>query len=352
MHAVAHPHCLIRIAAILAVLFFSIIFAGDNAARPPVSQPTPKASTKLSADAGRVEVRFNDDSVLKLRLQEEFLDFRTPYGKLTIPIAEVRRIDLATRYPDGMLKQIDTAIANLGSADFRKRELATSELLQFRERAFPALLKAAKSTDPEVSRRAEEVVDKLRAVVPPERLRFREHDVIHTTDSVISGRVEASALKATTFQFGDVQLRLADALSIRSLASGPEAEIMVDASKHGTVQQVWLDTKLEFTEGAQLAVTASGEIDVYPIGAEIGQYVCTPKGRKRWGRDPGRMMDPAPGMLLGRVGENGAVIVLGDSYEGNVTGSGRLFLRIVGSPWDVVPSGNYTVKVRGGSAQP
>jgi hypothetical protein len=97
-----------------------------------------------------------------------------------------------------------------------------------RERAYPALLRAAKQADTEVLRRAEELLAKLRETVPPERLEVRDHDVIHTEDSRIAGRISTSAFKVDTFQFGEQRMKLTDVRELRSLA-GATAEQLANA---------------------------------------------------------------------------------------------------------------------------
>jgi LCCL domain len=181
-----------------------------------------------------VEVRFIDDSVLKLTLRDERIPLSTPYGKLLVPVADIRRIEFGWRVADDVARRIETAIANLGSPQFQQREAATDELMKLREKAYPALLQAAKQKDAEVVRRAKELLQRVRDTVPEENLVFRPHDVVHTEDSKITGRVEGSALKAHTFQFGDVQLKLADLRSLRSLAV-PEEPAVNAARDPGTL---------------------------------------------------------------------------------------------------------------------
>ena len=61
------------------------------------------------------------------------------------------------------------------------------------------------------------LAEALRAIVRPE-------DVILTRNMKLAGRITNPALKATTSQFGDVTLRLADMRSLRSQAlADPEA---------------------------------------------------------------------------------------------------------------------------------
>ena len=83
-------------------------------------------------------------------------------------------------------------------------------LLKYREKSYPALKEVAKSSDAEVSKRAEELIEKLEAIVPKARLELPEHDVIHTDLSKIAGKIVAPTLRARSFTFGDVPLKLSD----------------------------------------------------------------------------------------------------------------------------------------------
>lgn len=306
-------------------------------------------STKSLPEAGLVEVRFVDSSVLKLTLLEEHIEITTRYGRLMVPVQEVRRIEVGMRFPPGTSRRLEAALGNLGSGDFRQREAATADLLALRELAYPSLLKVQKSGDAEVAKRAHLVLEKLREAIPAEKLVLREFDILHTDDFPIHGRIEKSSFKARSPYFGELQIRLSDLRHIRSLTSGSSAELVVEASRHGLVQEQWFDCRIELSEGAPLTVTASGEVDVYPLGGDRGTYIVGPKGPKRWGNDPGRALDPPSGTLLGRIGLAGKVFNLGENFDGAAPGSGRLYLRIMPSPWGVPPTGNYVVKVKGGT---
>ncbi len=91
------------------------------------------------------------------------------------------------------------------------------------------MLDAAKSKDAEVARRATDLLDAIREAVPPEQLEIRKFDVIQTEHSKISGRIEGTALKAASVQFGDVQLKLTDMRSLRVPGVGDEAAKIVHA---------------------------------------------------------------------------------------------------------------------------
>jgi hypothetical protein len=226
--------------AVLTCLLVAVCVLAQNARsepgkddpNTPETSKTPgkeggaKTPGKPGLPAGAVEVRFTDNSVLKLVLRDDRLPLDTPYGKLSIPIADVRQIDFATRISEETARRVEAALSDLASPQFKVREDASNVLLELGVQAYPALLKAAKSGDAEVVRRAEELLAKIRDAVPAEQLQVRERDVVHTAHSKIAGRIEVKTLKATTTQFGDVQLRLADALSLRSRAAQPEQELV------------------------------------------------------------------------------------------------------------------------------
>jgi hypothetical protein len=195
---------------------------GEDKFIPFPERFAPVRTAKLPVEPGAVEVSFTDGSNLKLILREEKLALVTPHGKLSIAVADIQRIEFATRVSEEDAKRIHAAIVDLGSTEFSKRETASAELLKLREKGYPELLRAAENKDLEVVRRAKELIQQIDASVPAEQLRVRPKDVVYTEDSMIAGRIEGVSLKAHTSQFGTVQLRLADARSLRSQKLQPQ----------------------------------------------------------------------------------------------------------------------------------
>jgi hypothetical protein len=219
-----HP-CSRRVVPRFTVLVLTLPLVG-LAAPEGKSQPdgaTPKERSAKPAVDALVDVNFTDDGHIKVRLREEKIELVTPYGKLLIPAADIRRIEFATRVPDDVVKRIDAAIVNLAREDFKTRETATAELAALGPAAYPALLKAANSPDAEVKRRAEELVTKLTQEVSADRLEVKPYDIIHTDTSKIAGRISGSTLKVTTAQFGEQQMKLSDIRSLHVPGAGPEA---------------------------------------------------------------------------------------------------------------------------------
>jgi hypothetical protein len=169
-----------------------------------------------AAAPGSMVVRFIDDSTLKVILRDPHVEVQTSYGKLVIPIRDIQQIDLGRRISEDAAKQIDTATAQLASTRFREREDASRALLSLGQKAYPALVRAVKSTDPEVCRRAENLLEQIRETISAELLEMPDHDVVYTEKSRIAGKITTTTFKVTTFQFGDLELKLADAFSLRS----------------------------------------------------------------------------------------------------------------------------------------
>lgn len=183
----------------------------------------------LTGPPGTVEIRFTDNSTLKLVLKDANVEVTTPYGKLAIPVADIQRIEFATRLSEDTVKRVEEAVANLAHPVFAKRDAASAELLRLKEKAYPALLEAAKSKDSEVARRAEELTDRIRDLVSADLLEVRKADVIQTTDSRFTGRIEGAGLKAVSAQFGEVQLKLTDVRSLRAPGAAADETKVVHA---------------------------------------------------------------------------------------------------------------------------
>ena len=182
-----------------------------------VASGGPKDPPKPTASATDVEVKYIDDSTMKLKILDDRLELWTKHGTIHVAVADVRKIDFGSRTPPEVAEKVALAISNLGHPDYAARERASAELRGYRERAYPALLKATKHADPEVGRRADEGVKYLYGKVPAGLLEPREFDIVQTEDSKITGKLVTQTLRVSTFQFGDQQLKLADVRSLKSL---------------------------------------------------------------------------------------------------------------------------------------
>jgi hypothetical protein len=343
---------------------------------PPAAQPIPpiivgpgvplverKAVPKSSEPAApRKEVRTGppqfeaklvDDSVIKVTTLDSTVTVRTKYGKLTVPLADVQRLEIGFRYPEGVEARVDAAVASLGAASFRDRENAEKALTRLGEYALPALRRATKSTDAEVSRRAESLVKKLLDKLPAEKVVMKDYDLIETAEVSVRGRVESPAVKVKTLLSGETTLRLTDLRSLRSTAAALD-ELAVDAARYAIPNNAeWFDSGIDVSGDRPLTITATGTIDLGP--SQPGRYVSTPTGNTQNGYGAmlmtpnGRAYRYPPGSLVARVGPDGTPFVTGTNHRATrAPGTGRLYLKIVPSAWGQHASGSYKVKVKVG----
>jgi hypothetical protein len=71
------------------------------------------------------------------------------------------------------------------------------------------------------------VLEKLRANVPAETLELCDVDVIHTTQSKITGRLRGESLRIATLAFGDVDMKFADVRDMQSQFTEKETVVLL-----------------------------------------------------------------------------------------------------------------------------
>jgi hypothetical protein len=301
------------------------------------AQEPPKNPVPLKTAGPPVEIRLADGSSVRMALTQSAIEMETKYGKLTVPASEIRRVEFGFRYPEGVEAKITDLVSRLGDGNYKRRETAMAELLAFRELAYPALKRATKNTDAELSKRAAELVAKLEDKLPPEKLKFREFDLIATADFTARGRIDAKTLQGYTPYFGSVQLQIAEVRTLRSMALGAESTVVIEAPKYlDQANTAWLETEAELTGDSPVEIVASGQLSLYRGGG----YECSPKGHASYSNGT----HPA-GALIGRIGPSGEIFLIGEKYNGTPKGSGKLYLRLAHSPWPGQGTGSYKVTI-------
>jgi hypothetical protein len=307
-------------------------------------------------DPGEVEITFVNGSVVRMALLPDDIEIQTEFGKLSVPVRQIRRVEFGLHFPDGVEKKVEAAIKSLSSTQYKEREGAVGELVKLGAYAYPALLKAAKGGEPESTKRVQDAIAKIRAKVPAKDLHLGEDDKIVTPRFTIVGRITTTSIKAKSEYFGDAEHALTKLRHLRLLADARETDVAVDAAKYAMGDQ-WLDTGVSVESAATLTISASGELDLRPTLP--GNYVCGPRGYTRnaaiGGFAGGKVAKgkagldaPArayPGTLLGRVGANGETFIIGDRFEGPPERDGKLYLQIVSSLYDTSSLGTYQVKI-------
>jgi hypothetical protein len=319
-------------------------------AQSPVGNPTPKPkgdaqpfpNTDVNRDDPTFELRMYDDTVMKVVLLDTSVALLTKYGKLVIPATEIRRMEFGFRYPAGVEAKIVKAIVELGSPDFHTREDAEQRLAHTGHFAIPNLHHAVKSEDPEVRRRSEEVLKLLEGKLGEGKPELRNYDVVETAEFTAKGQLQLGMLSVRTKYFGDAIVKLTDIRSFRSVGSTCAAEFSLDAARYAKMNHSeWMETSIEVCAGQQLEVTGSGRVDQWP--QTPGQYMAGPEGLAGVWQGIGGI--GLPGQVIGRIGANGTPFIIGAMYRSKATDNGKLYLRIVSSPWNCESTGSYKIIV-------
>lgn len=311
--------------------FVAVLFVGAGVAQVPGKKEAPRCP--------QAEVRFLDGSLVRVQLLQENLEVMTKYGKLTVPLRDIRRIEFGVHLPMGVEPQIEQAIKQMGSDVYKQREEAARDLVNMGPLAFPAVQKAARNSDLEVAQRAATVLKRISEKVPADQLRSKLEDTIQTQEFPIIGRIVSPTIKASSIHFGDLSLKLSDLRSLHVRTSLGDLELSVDAAKYGSQPDQWLDSGLVIDAGQRLVILGDGQVDLWPQGP--GQYMTGPKGYTTPGKGSGFMA----GSLLGRIGDNGKVFLIGERFEGVPAEEGKVFFHIVPSPWNNASTGTYRVKI-------
>ncbi|MEX2027545.1 MAG: LCCL domain-containing protein, partial [Pirellulaceae bacterium] len=195
-------------AAIVSILAAPVAWCQED----EESAPQPDVDPRI------VEVRFTDDSRLKVLLADERIEIESIHGKLSIPAGDVRVIEFASRWTAEQKQEVERWIAELGCDDPSARETAAGHLLAHPDRTYAALVQATRSGTPALIEQAEELLKQLREEFSPAELAARDLDMVQTDDTKIAGHLLNPVIKLKTSQFGTLDMKLADARSLRSLA--------------------------------------------------------------------------------------------------------------------------------------
>lgn len=314
-----HKYVLVSLFALSLVGFARPVV--DTKPPPKEERPSPKSTVAIFHDGTKVVGQIVGDK----------LEVTTKYGKLSVPLSDVLRIEFGLHYEDGEEARIKKLVGDLGSKSFREREDASATLLDLGVTSYLLVSEAVQSKDLEVKQRAEEVLKKIKEKYGDSKIRKRPWDVVYTAgDFTIRGTVSMNNFKIENGSLGAVALKPAQLERLQMV--GGTKTLQVDANKPG-----WIDTGLDLEEGP-LHITASGKIDFWP--ATPGQYTAGPNGNEQQGGAPNAKY----GQLSAKVGDSGPFVV-GESYTGRA-GRGRLYLMIQPSGWSNNTVGNYEVQVR------
>ena len=177
---------------------------------------TPKRKSRSPAETA--EVRFADGSIVCIFLTEPAIEMTTRYGKPSVPVGDIRRIELGFRYPEGVL----WPRSRRQSPGCRRMITKYAKPPRKSCSAFASWPTCRSSDRPRAPIRTSPavhiVIRKLEETVGRGKAQECDLDMIHAAEFTVSGKVDAPALKGRTTYFGEVTLQVAQVRTIRFLA--------------------------------------------------------------------------------------------------------------------------------------
>ena len=143
-------HCPVPLLSILEAAMFRLghVFAAVILCTP-LTQVQQASVTRKPAEPSDAEVRFTDDSVVRMIVLQEYLEVTTRYGKLSIPIAEIQSIDFGVHWPQAPSKRSPWRSTNLAATTTKPVRRRSGTSSRWGPSAFPQLTAAVNCEDPE-----------------------------------------------------------------------------------------------------------------------------------------------------------------------------------------------------------
>jgi hypothetical protein len=291
-----------------------------------------------------------DGSVLAGRLSIKEVAVETQFGKLSVPVANIKSITPGLMSHPALAKELTTLVADLGSSNYNDREKAKQALTKMGASIRDELERHQNDADLERRNRIKAILTEFDQQAEDleagdgadSGASMRQGDTVETTEFTIVGRIVPQSFTVTSL-YGDLNVKLADIRrGQRDIGKRDDLKqtFSVDAS-HLAMRNT-LNTNLRIERGDIVTVQADGTITMTPWGAAA---VTTPDGAQNYGWFiPGSIPS---GALVGKIG-NDSFRKLGSKSTFTAERSGVLQLAI-GMQADYAENqfpGKYTVKVR------
>ncbi len=243
----------------------ALAVAGNWLGAQPVPVPggelpvKPDKTAKAKPLGGDWEVLFSDDSKMKLTLLDEQIVVETSHGALTIPARDIRRIEFGVRLSGEDRLAFDRAIAGIAGVDAKPREEGKTALKALGGKIAPFLKRAIRTADGESRPHLEQVYETIAGDHAARKLEPRDFDAITTDDSQFAGRIALSQFRISTFQFGELKLRIADckALQFGGLTPGFDEKLEIVETQY--VYQL-MQTHMGKTVGIKVTGSVTGSV--------------------------------------------------------------------------------------------
>ncbi len=337
---------------ICLMLAFPLSAAPLWAARPDAQDnesSEPAAEDKGPAvDPEIIRLHLMDGSVISGKLSVKDIEIETQFGKLTVPVTELRSFTPGLIHHPELGKKVYDLIDALGANDFDQRELAQKELLKMGASVRGELEKRLGDTDAERRKRVRNILDELDAEQsedgpePAAKGALIQRDTVETSQFTAVGKIVTSSFTVASL-YGPLTVKLSDILR-GDRGSPKKTELQKTISVEGThlVQNGLKATGIRVERGDKVTVTADGTVMMTPWG---NNAFSTPDGAPNYGWYVPAI---ASGTLVASIGSDDNVFKVGSKSTFQAPRSGELRFGVAMQAQHAMQNfpGKYTVKVR------
>ncbi len=219
-----------------------------------------------------VRLHLMDGSVISGRLSVEELELETPFGKLTVPVTELRSFTPGLVHHPELGKKVYDLIDALGANDFDEREKAQKELIRMGASVRGELEKRRDDKDAERRTRIKTILEEADSHDGEEDGEAAaggpliERDTVETTAFTAVGKILNSSFTVASL-YGPLTVKLGDIRrGERELSKKTEFRKVVSVDGANLVQRGLKASSIKVERGDKVTVTADGSLTMTPWG--------------------------------------------------------------------------------------
>jgi len=305
------------------------------------------AVDKPAGDPDTITLVLLDGSVIAGKLSLKDLEVETQFGKLTVPVVNLRSFTPGIGSHPELSSSLQTYIKNLGSPIFNDREAAQKAIVKIGPTSRYELQKFVDDTDTERRTRVKAILEEFDTAADdedaPKTPAVNLRDTIETSDFTIVGKIGHSSFEVKTL-YGPLSVKLSDIQRAYRMVPQKESVQKSFTVDGGAIaQRAMKSTGVKLEKGDKVTITAEGSIVMTPWG---NQAMATPEGAANYGwYIPNQI---AAGALVARIGNNGPIFKIGSKHSFTADRAGVLNLGIGMEPSYVNNNfpGDYRTKIR------
>jgi len=303
--------------------------SGTGKADPAAAPDTQPDATKEEIDPRIIRLHLSDGSVISGKLKITALEIDTRFGRLSVPIEQIRYIKPGLDSRPKLREQVSGWLEQIASSNVEERKAASAQLTKLGPMVLQLLTELKHDASAVRAAEARAIIERIQENLDREMIDASDlttQDVVATSAFTITGKIVPKSF-ALDSDFGDLNMALADVMKADRDTGEPEEERKsLSVSQDNFVTRTMKSSGLRVTKGDRITIKASGQLSM----TRWGNAVATPEGASNTGwYISGKMYN---GALCMRIGSSGQITKVGSNLSVTATESGILHLGIAMNP--------------------